>query len=368
MGPYHEALKLAIVPGCRVIDLGAGPGIFALMAAKLGAGSVVAIEPNDCVELLMPLARANGYAEQIEVFKGLSSDYSGPPADVIIADLRGPLPFHDGIVATYVDARARLLKSGGRLIAQRDILRIAVASAPEDYRRCAMPWKDNPFGLDLGLGHRYAVNSRRKVRLGADALMSQSADLFELDYRTVADSDMTAKFDLEVETNGTAHGLLLWFDSDLGEGIGFTNAPGGPHQVYGQILFPFARPVTLEAGDRVAGQVSAVLVGGDYVWSWTASCARGSQSLGHDFRHSTFLGRIFDPEALAKRAASTVPSRREIHGAVEACLGLIDGRRTLDDIAGELLRRFPGRFADAGAALDFAARIAAGDPSDPTKD
>src|ERR1043165_9575056 len=89
MSRYADALRQAVTPGCTVIDIGAGPGIFAMLTCKYGAGNVIAIEPNDSIELLSEFARANGFADRITVFKGLSTDYSPPEkADVIVSDIR----------------------------------------------------------------------------------------------------------------------------------------------------------------------------------------------------------------------------------------------------------------------------------------
>lgn len=52
LSAYAEALRQAVRPGCTVIDLGAGTGIFALLACQYGAGRVTAIEPADAIRLL----------------------------------------------------------------------------------------------------------------------------------------------------------------------------------------------------------------------------------------------------------------------------------------------------------------------------
>ena len=54
---YAEALKRHITPGCTVIDIGTGTGFFANLACKLGAGRVVAIEPNDVIDIAVKLPK-----------------------------------------------------------------------------------------------------------------------------------------------------------------------------------------------------------------------------------------------------------------------------------------------------------------------
>ncbi len=243
MSAYAEALRQAITPGCRVIDIGAGSGIFTLLACQYGAGSVVAIEPHDAVELLRTSAQANGFADRLEIFQGISTDYSGAKADVIISDLRSCLPLFEQHIPSIIDARERLLKSGGRLIPARDRLFAALVHDPEFYRPCIEPWLSNAFDLDLSSGHCFAVNQWRKANFTPLDLMSSSRPLIEIDYSTIRDPNMAIDFTLATESPGDAHGMLVWFDAELTAGIGFSNAPGEPEQVYGQTFFPFERPI-----------------------------------------------------------------------------------------------------------------------------
>src|SRR5262245_60075461 len=41
---YAEAFRKSFTPGCTVLDIGAGTGLFAMLAAREGAGRVVACE------------------------------------------------------------------------------------------------------------------------------------------------------------------------------------------------------------------------------------------------------------------------------------------------------------------------------------
>src|SRR5213079_2794126 len=74
---------------------------------------------------------------------------------------------------------------------------------------------------------------------------------------------------------GTAHGLGVWFDAVLAEGVGFSNAPAAPEVLYGQAFFPWPSPTPLAAGDAVTVAFQARLVGDDYVWRWDSKVRDG---------------------------------------------------------------------------------------------
>lgn len=359
MSAYAEALRQAITPGCRVIDIGAGSGIFSLLACQYGAGSVVAIEPNDAVEVLRGSASANGYEDRITLFRGLSTDYVGPRADVIISDLRGCLPLFEQHIPSIVDARLRLLAPGGRMIPARDRLYAGLVHDPEFYLPCVEPWLRNAYGLDLSGGHRFAVNQSRKASFTPLDLMAAPQELLQLDYETITDPNMSVDFTLVPEAPGEAHGILVWFDAELAPGIGYSNAPGEPEQVYGQTFFPFEAPVALAAGDRIAIKLRANLIEGEYVWSWTSSVWRDEAATPElVYRQSTFLSRVLSPDKLAKRSSNYVPSMTPAMAMDRHCLSLFDGQKSLRDIADALVEAFPAGFDSKVEALNHVTKIA----------
>jgi protein arginine N-methyltransferase 1 len=361
MSAYAAALCEAVTPGCTVFDIGAGPGVFSLLACRYGAGSVVAIEPDDSVELLRQLAKDNGCEDRITIVQGLSTDFDPPvKADVIVSDIRGCLPLFESHISTIVDARTRLLAPGGRLIPARDSLRIAVAESQEDYANVEEPWGRNKFDLDLQAGRRFAGNCWWKVKLGAHALLSDPADLATIDYYEVSGPNLASTVELTVARVGCVHGLVVWFDAELAPGTGFSNAPGEPPQIYGQTFLPLEQAVAVAPGDRISVEFTANLVEGSYVWGWSGSIRRaGCKEVESSFRQSTFLGKVMSPKALKSRSNQFVPRQSERQAIDRLCLSLIDGQRSLGAIAAELHDKFPGWFDSANHALDHVANLTA---------
>jgi methylase of polypeptide subunit release factors len=83
---------LEVEPDEVVIDVGSGSGILAILAAKLGAGRVIALDNSEETEEVgMANATAQGVADKIEfyrtdLFEGLPADVT---ADLIIGDVSG---------------------------------------------------------------------------------------------------------------------------------------------------------------------------------------------------------------------------------------------------------------------------------------
>jgi protein arginine N-methyltransferase 1 len=297
MEAYTAALRRAVKPDSVVMDLGCGPGVFALLACKFGARLVYAVEPENIVGLAREAAAANGYSERIEFFEKLSTEIALPePATIIISDLRGVLPWFEQNIPSIIDARKRLLACGGVLIPQRDVLWAAVVEAPEQYAEIVGPWR-NQFDLDLAPGRRLVTNAWRKSRIKPEQLLTEPVCWSTLDYYEVSSPDVGAEISWNAARKGTAHGVAVWFDSELADGIRFSNHPAAPETIYGIGFFPFSQPVELMEGERITLRLAADLVNDGYVWRWDTE-VHGKAS----FKQSTFFGVPLSTSQLRKSA------------------------------------------------------------------
>lgn len=110
---YAAALRAAVTANSTVLDIGAGPGIFTLVACQAGARKVYAVEPDGSIEVAREAVAANGFADRVEFIQALSTEITLPEkVDVIVADLHGALPLFGSCVASLQDARNRFLSSG----------------------------------------------------------------------------------------------------------------------------------------------------------------------------------------------------------------------------------------------------------------
>ena len=293
MDAYAAALRHTVKPDSVVLDLGSGPSVFALLACKLGARRVYAVEPDNVICLAREAAAANGFADRIEFFENLSTEITLPePATIIISDLRGVLPWFQQHLPSIKDARARLLARGGVLIPHRDILWAAVVEASDRYEEITGPWQHNPFELDLSAGTRLVTNTWRKTRLKPEQLLTEPICWTTIDYYEVDSPDIRAEICWRAARKGTTHGVAVWFDSELVGDIGFSNHPGAPEMIYGNGLFPFSEPVEVLEGDRIQLRLAAKMVGDDYVWRWdTDFFSRDAETHSKaSFKQSTFFG------------------------------------------------------------------------------
>jgi protein arginine N-methyltransferase 1 len=303
---YLAAIERAVKPGSTVVEIGTGVGYFAVAACRAGAARVYAIEINPAVELAAQLARDNNCADRITFIRDDSRRVTLPErGDVLLSDLRGVLPLFEAHIPSIADARTRLVRPGAALVPRCDTLWVAPCTAPDEWRHDHIAPGNDPYGID-----RRAVAARvrsdwHRCRLGADEVLGAGVRWATLDYTTIESANIEGGAEWTFAHDATADGLAIWFDADFGFGVTLSNAPAAPRTLYGQAFFPFERPIHVSAGDRLATQLTASCINGEYLWGWNSTMTSAVTGAGPVFfRQSTLASHVVSLERLRTLSAA----------------------------------------------------------------
>jgi protein arginine N-methyltransferase 1 len=193
-----------------------------------------------------------------------------------------------------VDARQRHLAPGGVLIPRRDTLWAALVEGRSVYNDLVKPW-DVPYGLTMDAARRHVLNSWSSdgtEDFRPRNLLMQPQVWAILEYASIQNPDITPPPIVQkANRSGTAHGVLLWFDAEIAEDIGFSNAPHSEKaaEVYGRGFFPLLEPVPIAKGDTITLNIQAELADGEYIWRWhTRICSQDNPAkIKADFEQFT---------------------------------------------------------------------------------
>jgi type I protein arginine methyltransferase len=353
---YQRALARAIRPGDVVVDLGAGTGLFTLHACRLGAKLVHAIEPNPIIQVAREIVQANGFSDRVAFHQAMSFDVQlSQPANVVVTDPRGVLPLNERAIPTIIDARRHLLEPGGVLIPQRDTIWASLVEANEIYRaHCEDPWRRSNDGFNLEAARQRRVNISGRHHLKRSQLLSVPVHWNTLDYRTIETASVDGTVEFEALRPGLADGFILWFDSELIDGIKLSNAPGKPKLIYGQLFFPMQEPLPVLPKQLITVDVRADLIGDDYVWQWTTltNCPTASDKIIR-YHQSSFFNNVCPIQELEKRSDTYVPLLNREGQIYRRALDLMHSGQRLGQIAQTISKEFPQRFGTADEALAF---------------
>jgi protein arginine N-methyltransferase 7 len=224
---YDAALRRAIKPGDRVLEIGTGSGILAMMAARAGAAEVITCEMNPVVaERAARIIAQNGYAGRVRVIAKhsdalrLGVDLSRP-ADVLVSEIIGPTLLGENVLPVMDMVAHRLLRDGGTIIPARGSVRVALA----DYALAAKRQLGTIDGFDLSafnglLPPDYPIGvSNRHL-----TLRSTAADLFAFDFQSEIPEWGRASITLRTQ-GGPANGVVQWIRLQMDDITVYENQP-----------------------------------------------------------------------------------------------------------------------------------------------
>jgi len=333
---FRARVREAVRPGDCVLEIGAGLGTYAFFAAEAGAGRVVAVESGPVIQVAREIARHNGLADRVEFVHGWFPGVEVPDAvDVLIFENYPPRLFDEWTSHVLRKAHA-LLAPGGRLIPARARVYLAPVESPHTWAHVGALGgdADTAYGLDWTPSRAYVYNAPLDVTIAPDELRHEPACVAELDLRhlpTAADLSFHAEWTFETPT--TIHGLVYWFDLEVGTGIWLTNRPGGDPGAWGYVYLPVAAPFRIGAGETLTAEVSSEpSPAGAPRWLRWEVATPTERFRGHEFR-SVPASRAEILEG-ASAWVPTLSRRGWLEGQI---LALADGRRSVEEIARAVL-------------------------------
>jgi hypothetical protein len=309
---YADALRRVVVPGASVLDLGGDFARSAVLACRLGAVQVYSVQPARALPTAQAVVQANGCARQVVCVEHL--DEAPCAFDVVIdSDVDG-LPLHGLGLLSHARAREALAR-GAVPVPRREQLSAAVVCAPDLHHRHAGAW-DIGEHLDFSVARQLTLNTWSLGRVEPGSLLSARQPWATLDYTALppgaragagtgasagagmgavlgpraggsidagavpgpgastSASAVAGHLDWTITRAGIAHGIVVWAEATLAEGIVLSNVPTLGGAPYGDAFFPWLEPVQLAIGDEVAVHIRADALGTSNVWTWTSSVRR----------------------------------------------------------------------------------------------
>jgi protein arginine N-methyltransferase 1 len=284
---FYAALRKRVTPGCSVLDIGSGTGLWAVAAALLGAERVVAVERD---EFLLPvidrIARENGVADRVQIAHGQSWDLDvDGPFDVVVSETIGNLGFEEEIVRVMLDAKSRFLSRGGSLIPERVKLVVAPAYSSEVAGKV-------PAGVAIRFGSFQSLRANMPT-----VPTDRSALEFRAKPRTLLDVDLTTLEDApdvgglharwKLDDTRKLNCFAAWSTATLVEGVRLSTlrAPSWTPVVY---------PIEPLKGRR--GSIDFTLSLSEAITFWTVrlSSSDGSESQSYSpvFAHTSLEAEL----------------------------------------------------------------------------
>jgi ribosomal protein L11 methyltransferase len=155
---YHATTQLiaewlpeAVRGGERVLDLGTGSGILAMIALRLGAGYALGIDNDpEAIECAREYAEVNGFGTDLELRVAELEEMAAGRFDLVLANIdRKILLPNFGILHRWAQPGSRLLVSG---LLQEDYEEVCAALAAARWQVAGRRNRDEWMALELKAG------------------------------------------------------------------------------------------------------------------------------------------------------------------------------------------------------------------------
>ncbi len=243
--PRNEALLAMLArraPDARVLEIGCGSGLLSVIAAKLGARKVYAVEPTAQSDNARALVAANKLEGVVEVIDGLIQDVEPREVDVAFSELLNADPFREEVLQA-MDGAAPWVVPGGQLLPRR--LKVWLSLV-----------RENTSAVEARTVRRTLLRLADKHDLDLSPLLDSMDRLTPFSFIAPQIDPITApicivdlplgvglrppewqRVRIPVEEPGQIGGAAVWFEAELDDGIVMHNGPGHPghwgHLVHG---------------------------------------------------------------------------------------------------------------------------------------
>jgi protein arginine N-methyltransferase 1 len=270
---FARALASVIRQGeTTVADIGAGTGLLALMAMKLGAREVFLYEAAEVAGVAAKVLKANR-AKNCHLFPCHSTEMEdAPKVDVVVSETLGNYPFEEHIIESLNDARRRFLKPKGTIIPRR-LEQLVAPVVTDRIDRELHVW--DATGFDLSAAKAMSLNNIYVRTLAPKELLDAGASATTWDTVDFALANATSRkgeASWRLAAPATVYGFATWWRAELAPGVELSTAPGAPRTHWEQLYFPLLSPLEAKPGDTVgiALRSRTSLSAGTHV-AWTAT-------------------------------------------------------------------------------------------------
>lgn len=253
---FARAIQETVNPGDRVLDVGTGTGILAMLAANAGAGAVYAIDRANITETVRQLVTHNGLSERVTVLDGNASELKlDEPVDLLISEWLGQMAFEENMLRDVLVARDNNLKPTGKMLPHGVEVLFAPMSDEELYHDYGPGfWRTPICGVSLTPLEALEIQQARahRTRIPGSALLSPGARMvcLDLNQAKAADSWKHGTVTFEFNRDATFNGFAGWFIAHLSANVSLDTGPCFPETHWSQTYFPFT-PCEVRKGQTV---------------------------------------------------------------------------------------------------------------------
>ena len=254
----YEAAIARAVRGRRVLDIGTGSGLLAMMAARAGAKQVTTCEEVPLIaERARDIVALNGLSDRISVVNKRSTQMAtgagiAELAEVLVTETFSAGLLHEGVLPTVEHAHAQLLVPGA-IVVPAVASSMAYLVGGEIVEN--MLFVGQRKGFDLSPFNDFAPST---LAVGLDLvphqILSDDFELFRFGLKNTGFPMGSRPLTVTVTQPGVCAGLVQWIRLELDEQTRYENRPSPTCESpshWEHLLYRFPKLVPVKPGDVI---------------------------------------------------------------------------------------------------------------------
>ncbi|WP_162902462.1 50S ribosomal protein L11 methyltransferase [Facilibium subflavum] len=255
---YQTAIASIDLQDKVVIDIGCGTGLLSMMAIDHGARHVYAFEcDKQIAQKAHQIILTNGYQNKITIIDSKSSEGWHPSVekgDVLITETMDCGLVGEGILESIFHAKEHLLKSEASILPGRAKVFAAMVNSKDLHQLNHITkvgkWDLSAFNSFSTKGH-FPVRSH----IWDYTFASTTETLFSFEFQNSLTPECKAKCSFVSQVAGEVHGIMLWFEVELSNGVYLQNSPQNLNSHWMQGFISFEQPILVSQGQTLEFEI-----------------------------------------------------------------------------------------------------------------
>ena len=246
-----------------ILEIGSGPGVFAMLAARGGAHHVYAWEPSILSIYSKEIIKKNGYDDFITVLSGSLEEIKiSEPIDIIFTSSFGPCLLWASVFPDFIKARNLFQRPDHPLILLPTIAKLQIAGYSPPMTGIPQIFWNNVYGFNF----QPIAEAERHEAMIADISSSRFhtnlCTFIEMDLNTVdinVFNELEGDFELIAKEDFVLYGLSISFEVIFKTGkreVVYSTSPFAPPSHYSLFVCQVPNPFKLQQNTTIKGHIT----------------------------------------------------------------------------------------------------------------
>ncbi|RAM48141.1 MAG: SAM-dependent methyltransferase [Hapalosiphonaceae cyanobacterium JJU2] len=253
---FETAIKRSIKTNCNVLDIGTGSGLLAMLAVRHGAKFVTSCEMIESIaNLAEDIIAYNGFENLIKIIPKKSQDLRigkdlTKLANILITETIDCGLIGEGILPTIRHARESLITPEALIIPSKAKIKFGLLESEQVHN---LNFVKHASKFNVSAFNAFSTIGYFPVRLSTwqYSLLSEPTTALEFDFRIDSLKPRQQKISIQVERSGTLHGIVFWFELDLGNNVFFSNTIDNKKSHWMQAVQCFEVPIFVQKNNHI---------------------------------------------------------------------------------------------------------------------